>query len=243
MAGYPKDPKEIFAEITEEYKGLFDKEIVSIILYGSGAGPDYRPGRSDINFLIVLGEEGITSLDRAFKTVERWRKRRVAVPLFVTEEYVARSLDVFPVEYLGMQRRHILVHGKDVLADLVFEPRHIRLQCEREIKGKLLHLREGFLRTGGKESGLKELISVSLPAFWAIFEGLLFLKGEDVPGGRAELVRSACASMDLDAALFQELLGVRGETIRPGKERLMDLFRAYMEEIRKLARTVDAWGG
>jgi hypothetical protein len=243
MAGYPKDPKEIFPGIAEEYKGLFGRDLESIILYGSGAGPGYRPGRSDINFLIVLSEEGISSLEWAFKTVERWRKRKVAVPLFVTEEYVTRSLDVFPVEYLSMQRRHSLVYGKDLLADLTFDPGDVRLQCEREIKGKLLHLREGFLRTGGKESGVKELISASLPAFWAIFEALLFLRGEEIPEERSRLIQTACGSLELDAVLFQELLGVRGERVRPGKERLLRLFKGYMEEIRKLARMVDAWGG
>ncbi|MFC1820651.1 hypothetical protein ACFLZG_06160, partial [Thermodesulfobacteriota bacterium] len=76
-----KDPKEIFPEIMDDYKGIFGKDLISIILYGSAAGRDYRPGKSDINFMIVLSEEGIENIDRAFKIVTKWEKRKVAVPL------------------------------------------------------------------------------------------------------------------------------------------------------------------
>ena len=98
MAKTVQDPKEIFPAIIDDYKGLFGDDLVSIILYGSAAGRDYRPGKSDINFMIVLSEEGIERLDLAFKVVETWQKRKVAIPLFLTELYVESSLDVFPIE-------------------------------------------------------------------------------------------------------------------------------------------------
>ena len=63
MAKIPKDPKEIFPEIIADYKNLFGDDLVSIILYGSATGQDYRPGKSDINFMIVLSEEGIERLE------------------------------------------------------------------------------------------------------------------------------------------------------------------------------------
>ena len=113
MAKIPKDPKEIFQGIIDDYRDLFGEDLISIILYGSATGRDYRSGKSDINFMIVLSEEGIEHLDRAFKTVTRWQKQKVAIPLFLTEVYVETSVDVFPIEYLNFQRNHILVYGKN----------------------------------------------------------------------------------------------------------------------------------
>ena len=115
MAGYPKRPEEIFDAFTGDVKAVFGDDLVGILLYGSAAGEEYRPGRSDLNFLIVLTEKGIDRLDEAFGMVRQWGKRRVAVPLFVTEPYVLGSLDVFPIEYLDMQRRHVCVYGRDIL--------------------------------------------------------------------------------------------------------------------------------
>ena len=243
MARYPERPEEIFEEMTADYVKVFGDDLVSMILYGSAAGGEYRPGRSDLNFLVVLTESGIERLDRAFKTVDRWRRRYVAVPLFVTEAYVQSSLDVFPIEYLDMQRRHRTVHGPDVLEGLTFDPEHVRLQCEREIKGKLLLLREGFLETGGKARGLRELIAQSLPAFSAIFKALLYLQGEEIPARKGDVLQRGSKAFGLDAAVFEALASVREGRSKPDGDSLQRLVKDYLREVRKLAIFVDSQGG
>lgn len=243
MAKVPRDPKEIFQEITEDYKALFGDDLISIILYGSAAGPDYRPGKSDINLMIVLTEKGIHELEKAFKAAAKWRKRKVATPLFLTEEYVASSMDIYPIEYLNMQQRYLPVYGKDVLKDLTFKPEFLRLQCEREIKGKLLLLRRAFLETSGTGAALRTVISQSIGAFEAAFRAVLHLKGKESPPEKREVIRSACKSFDLDAPLFERLLDIREERIKLGDEELKGLFQGYLKEVRKLSEQVDALGG
>ena len=70
MSRIPKDPRDIFRELTDDYKDCFGDELVSIILYGSAAGQDYRPGKSDINVMIVLTDNGIENLDQGLTLVE-----------------------------------------------------------------------------------------------------------------------------------------------------------------------------
>ena len=238
-----KDPKEIFPEIISDYKELFGDYLVSIILYGSATGQDYRPGKSDINFMIVLSETGIECLDQAFSIVKKWQKKNVAIPLFLTESYVKTSMDVFPIEYLNFQRNYALVFGKDILKDLSFDPKFIRLQCEREIKGKLLILREGFLETSGKGKALKGLISQSIPAFVAIFEALLYLKEKDVPKEKRETIRTTCKAFELDAAVYERLLDVKEDKVKLGDIEIVKLFKDYLRESRKLSKLVDELGG
>lgn len=243
MAKFPQDPREIFPEIIDDYKGLFGEDLISIILYGSGAGQNYRPGKSDINFMIVLSEEGIEYLDKAFKAVETWQKRKVAIPLFITELYVESSLDVFPIEYLNFQRNHLLVYGKDILEELSFDRALVRLQCEREIKGKLLLLREAFMETGGKGKALRGAIAQSIGAFIAIFEALLYLKEQEIPKERREVVNLTCNAFGLDAGVFQKLLDVKEEVIKGEDPQLKSLFQDYLREVRKLSKIVDTLGG
>jgi len=243
MAKTVADPKEIFLEITEDYRALFGDDLSGIILYGSAVGNDYLPGISDINFLIILTEEGITHLERAFETMAKWRKRRVAVPLFLTEEYIRTSLDVFPIEYLSMQYRSIVVHGKDILKTISIRPEFLRLQCEREIKGKLLILRESFLQTRGKARSLRTLIGQSLGAFEAIFRALLHLKGQIPSPRKRDILRQACQSYGLDAGLFERLLDVKQDKVRPKDEEIKALFREYIGEIQKLSKQIDTMGG
>ena len=243
MAKFPQDPKEIFSEIIDDYKGLFGDDLISIILYGSGAGKNYRPGKSDINFMIVLSEEGIERLDKAFKVVETWQKRKVAIPLFLTELYVESSLDVFPIEYLNFQRNHVLVYGKDILEEISFDQELVRLQCEREVKGKLLLLREAYMETRGKGKALREVIGQSIGAFIAIFDALLYLKEQEIPKDRRDVVNLACDIYGLNPGIFQKLLDVKEEVIKPEDMQTRSLFQDYLKEVRKLSKIVDTLGG
>ena len=243
MAKIPNNPKEIFEEIINDYKEVFGDGLKGIILYGSATGASYIPGKSDINFMILLSEEGIENLDRAFKTVSKWRKRKVATPLFLTTKYVARSLDVFPIEYLNFQANHVLVFGRDILKEIEFNPDFVRLQCEREIKGKLLLLREAFLETSGRKMALMEVISQSLPAFIAIFEALLFLQGRETPQEARAIIRSTCELFDLDAVLFEKLIDIKEQKLKLNEATMNTLFKAYLSEVRKLSNLVDALGG
>jgi len=243
MGKNQKDPKTILPDITDVYKTLFGDDLVSIILYGSATGQDFQPGKSDINFMIILTEDGIEHLDRAFDAVNKWRKKGVAVPLFLTEEYITTSLDVFPIEYLNFQNNYIQVFGKDILKDLEFSPKFLRLQCEREIKGKLLLLREAFLEISGKGKALKRLITQALPALIAIFEALLHLKDIHVPGERREIVRVMADAFDLEHGVFEGLLDIKEDKSKFSDEESLNLFKGCLKEMRKLSKLVNSLGG
>jgi predicted nucleotidyltransferase len=241
MKKHIEDPRTIFKEVTEDYKAVFEGDLVAIVLYGSAAGPDFQPGSSDINFMVALTEKGIDRLDQAFDVVAKWRKRGAAVPLFVTEAYIRGSLDVFPIEYLGFQRTHVQVFGKEILHPLEIKPEFLRLQCEREIKGKLLLLREAFLESGGKAKHLTAVVKEAVPALIAIFEGLLYLKNIPIPGTRRETVRAAADALGIDGGVFDGILN-----IREGKSSLKDeaaaaVFKGCLREMRRLSHIIDTF--
>jgi len=243
MSRIPKDPKEILDKFVNDCKGVYGNDLVSIILYGSGAGKDYVPGRSDINFMIILTEEGIKDPERAFGLVKKWRKRNVAVPLFLTDNYIKTSADVFPIEYLNFKRRYVPVYGEDILKGLSFKKELIRLQAEREIKGKLLLLRESYLETAGNKRGLTNIINQSLHAFIAIFNALLFMKDIDIPEGGRSLVLAVCNAFGLENSIFMKLIHIREGKIKPDEKELNMIFKNYLNEVHKLSKIVDELGG
>ncbi len=242
MSKIPKQPKEIFQTITDDYRQLFGDDLISIIVYGSAASGDYIARKSDINFMIVVSENAIDRLDRTLKVVAKWKKRNVATPLFLTEQYVQTSLDTFAIEYLNFQSNYELVYGKDILKELTFDPHFLRLQCEREIKGKLLLLREAFLETQGKGRYLRELIAQSMQAFVAIFNGLLYLKGKELPHHKREVIRSVYEAFDMDSAVFEKLLDVKEKKMKVSGAELCRLFQAYLKEVQRLWKAVDSLG-
>ena len=233
------NPRDIFPQIKETYKNIFGDSLISIILFGSASGSDYIPGKSDINFLIILSEDAIDNLESALGEVSRWRKRKVATPLFMTKAYITSSLDSYPIEFLNIKRNYLLVYGEDVLEEITFDPHDLRLQCEREIKGKLLLLREGFLETDGKKRKISELIRTSITAFISIFSGLLYLKGIEIPEGKRDIIKSVAQEFSIDKDPFLKCMDIKtGERDFSATE-TGDIFKTYLAEVRKLWEIVD----
>jgi hypothetical protein len=239
MSRIPKKPEEIFSEITGDYRKLFGDELISIILYGSAVGEDYIPGKSDLNFLITLTDRGIEGLDSALETVGRWRKRNVAIPLFMTRSYLTGSQDSYPIEFLNMKRHYKVVSGEDVLAPLAFDPRHIRLQLERELRGKLLHLRSGYLATEGKANKIRDLIGASLTAFVSLFSALLCLKKLEIPKGKRDIITAAGTAFRFDAAVFLKCEEIRRKADHFSSAEVRAVFRDYLREVGQLCELIE----
>ncbi|MBE0558503.1 MAG: hypothetical protein IH628_14855, partial [Proteobacteria bacterium] len=208
-------------------------------LYGSGAGEDYLPGKSDLNFLITLTDAGIEKLDLVLEMVARWRKRNVAIPLFMTRSYLMGAQDAYPIELLNMKRQYVVVSGEDVLAGLAFDPCHVRLQLERELRGKLLNLRSGYLATEGSARKIRELITLSLTAFVSLFSALLYLKNMDIPQGKRNVITAAGTAFGFDAAVFLKCEEIRKKTDRFSSVEVREIFRNYMKEVGRLCNQIE----
>ncbi len=239
MSKIPKQPQTIFDEFTADFKKVYGEDLIAIILYGSAARGDYIYKKSDINFLIVLSETGIQRLRSALALTPKWQKRRVITPLILTEEYIHSALDSFPIEFLTMKLHYQVVYGKDLLAEIEIKPEHLRLQCERELRGKLLHLREGYLNTHGRSRNIKSLIRFSLPAFTSIFTALLYLKHIETPHLNHQIFAKIAEAFGLEETLLKKILTFKENKIKLNHLQLNQLMEDYIEQIRKLTQIVD----
>jgi len=225
----------------EELTAVFSDHLQSIILYGSATGPDYIAGVSDHNFLVVLDDTGMAELDKARSLVTGWRKKKIAMPLFMSEQYIQASLDSFPIEFLNMQLSRRVVLGEDVIAELEINSEHLRLQAEREVKGYLLKLRQGLILSLGKASEMRALVIDSLSALTSLFRALLVLKNLEVPEVKQEVIMAACQAFGLDDALFRRLNTLRSKSEKIDKTDLDALLHRYIDEVAKLTLQVDQW--
>jgi predicted nucleotidyltransferase len=240
MAKIPDRPQDIFVDLTNDYIKVFDKELVSLILYGSAAAGSYIKGKSDINLLVVLTAVGINRLADVLDTVKYWKKRHVAVPLMLTKQFIESSLDSYPIEFLNMKNNHVLIYGENILDQLNFNPADLRLQIERELKGKLILLRQGYLEEKGKTRQLKMLISKSLTAFISIFNALLYLKQGTAPKDRRATINELAKVLGVDAEVFLQCADLREGKSNLSGEDVISLFTKYIQEVEKICNIVDA---
>lgn len=240
MTKIPDRPQDIFVPLTQDYLRVFGRELVSLILYGSAAGGSYIRGKSDINLLVVLTAAGMDKLADALDIIKSWKKSHVAVPLTMTKMFIESSLDCYPIEFLNMKNSHILIFGENILENLNFKPEDLRLQIERELKGKLVLLRQGYLNAEGKARQLKQLIGNSFTAFISIFNALLFLKHNAAPKDRRNTIKELANVFAIDADVFIQCADIKEGKNNLSGENVIGLFKKYVQEVEKICNIVDA---
>jgi predicted nucleotidyltransferase len=132
-------------QFTEDVKRTYGETLLSVVLYGSAASNEYVEGRSNINCLVLLKEVTPDELRKCAAHLPEWHKQRISTPLFIDPAYVRSSVDVFPIEFLDMKQRYRLLYGEDFLQKLELKRERLHFQCEQELKGKMLKLRQLYL--------------------------------------------------------------------------------------------------
>lgn len=244
MAGDAPRSEEVLSKVLAGLKTLFDQELESVVLYGSATGSDFQPGVSDLNLLVVVSAQGLGHLDRLVFPASQWAKNRVTPPLVMTSQELERSSDVFPLEILNMQLSRRVLHGPDPLASIKIEPGNLRLQCERELRGKLIVLREAFLSSRGREDELLRTALASIKALVAICRGVLHLLGENPSRlNSAEVLDRTATKLGLaHGKVLIEVWRLRGAA-RPVRGKMPELFQRYLTAVAEAAESVDRLGG
>jgi len=238
MERLPEKLKKTCDEFLADVKGAFGDALRSVILYGPAARGE-KLKEPYINFLVVVDDNTPSELARCAKFVKKWNRKLITVPLFLTPDYIAKSLDTFPLEFMDISSSYHVVHGEDALADLEYDPEDVRNQCERELKGKLLHLRAEYMALRGDTKGLTDLVNRSLNTFRMLFSGVLYLKKREVPAGTRELIGAVSEEYGLDMGLFEKLMAVARGELKLDEEEMDDVFDLYVEELDKLSNEID----
>lgn len=230
------NPVELARKISGEYLAVYGTDLVSVVLYGSAAGGDFNPARSDINTLVVLSQVTLAAVERSINVQNRYLKQRCPRPLFMDKAYIAGSLDSFPIEFLNMRGCYNVLHGEDVLAQLEISRTDLRLEAERELKGKRLHLIQNWLDVHRSASQVLALAALSLRDFGSIFRALLKLKEIEIPRDRSALFTEVEKAYALAGAPLSGMLAAA--TAGNGKETIAR-FEAYAEAVTQLALAID----
>jgi hypothetical protein len=208
----------------------------SAVLYGSAARGDYLPGRSDINLMLIvddLSHDRLTALGAPFAG---WRKSGYEPPLVIHRAEWARATDVFPIEITDMRCGYEVLRGPDPVAGLLVAPADLRHALEREFRGKLLRLRQGYVAAGGDGAALGLLAERSSSTVLVLLRALLVLLGRSVPQDAVEVAGAAAAAMGVEGEpLFNVVRhrAERGWRCSPGE------FEGYMEVVTYAAAFLD----
>jgi predicted nucleotidyltransferase len=233
-------------ELVRQLRAAYKERLASVVLYGSAAGGDHIPDRSDYNVLVLLdsidsAQPDASSSDAASAMARAWREAGNPPPMTMSLDEWRRSADIFPMEYADILERNRMLHGDPPFAGISVAPADLRLQLEQQVMGKLLQLRQGALLAGSDAKRQSELVAASLSTMMVLFRAVLRLHGERPPADNVATATRVGALAGFDPAPFHSAVRhVRGEARLSSTEAGPVLSR-YVAAIEQLSRHLDQY--
>jgi len=208
----------------------------SAVLYGSAARGDFVPGRSDVNLLLIVGDLSPGVLRSLAGPFAAWRKSGYEPPLVITRDEWDRAGDAFPIEIADMRAGYRVLRGADPLAGIVPDAPHLRLALEREFRGKLLRLRQGYIASATDPAALGALAGRSAATLMVLFRALLTLLGRNIPRDPLQLAVAGAEALGVDS---EPLLHVVRHRAERGWRCSAEEFERYMDMADRAVRFLD----
>ena len=211
----------------------------SLHVVGSALTSDFDPKASQVNSVIVLKEMDLAFIEFLAPLGNTYKKKGIGAPLTMTPSYIESSLDVFPIEFLDFKLLHKTVFGPDIMGSQVLETHHLRLQCEREIKTKLIWLRQGYISSLGDKRLISERLSESIVGYMPLFRAVITLLGEEPPLLRRDVISALQRLTGVETGIFEKMRLLRRGELKLSKDELTESFEQYYRATERTAKIID----
>jgi hypothetical protein len=182
----------------------------------------------DLKFLELLATLG-----------KKYQKKRIAAPLIMTPEYITNSLDVFPIEFLNIKLLHKTIFGENLFQDLKINRADLRLQCERELKVRLIGLRQGYISCLGNSKMLMNMFIDSFSGYIPLFKGIIFLLGKKPPVTSRDAIDVLEEVTSVSTRVFNTVLKQKKQKTKLMMDQLNTIFQEYYTAIERLGDITD----
>ena len=218
-------------------KDIYGDGLVSVMLYGSSASGEHTGKHSNMNVAIIMNDTSLPNLAKASKLLSR-RELKPVNPVFFTEEYIGRSTDTFPIEFLDMKENHLLLYGKDVVRELNVDLKNLRFQCEQELKSKIINLKGAYLFHKNSPE-MKKLLFRVFTSSLHVLRNLLRLKGHVVPYAKEAVIKALAESFGIDASTFSKILDAKNRNLSINNKEVEKLLFDFAGDLEKITAMID----
>ncbi len=234
------DPRETAEKLAQELATLYGPRLRSVVLYGSVPRGEAVPGVSDINLLVLLDVVDPAALRIGAPLARRWVKAGNSAPLVASWHEWEESADAFAIEVADMRDAHVVLRGHDPIGHLPEDLVALRLQCERELRGKLIALRTGLLLAAERPEEIGTLLLRALPSFTTYLRAIVRLAGARPPARTPDVIREAARVAGFDPQALQQAWDAR-TAAQPIRAALDDpITRGYYAAVVRATEYVDS---
>lgn len=214
---------------------IFGNRLHSVCAYGAAADAD-----AEIRSIALVQSLDFEDLAACVPLTAGWANRGLAVPLLLERDEFRRTLDVFPLEYGEIIASHVVVRGDDPFVGLTVPDADRRRACELQAKSHLIHLREGFLETGGDPRRVARLIGASAEGFRHLLVHIVALVAPSGHTDSDHLPEAAEEHIGVPRELTREVMAAAGG----GPSTIADptaMLARYIAAVERVWEFVDGW--
>lgn len=234
LGAAPETMRTALARYAETLKELAGGNARSLTLFGAVAAGTFNPRSHTARSVFVVGAVDLEMLRGLARQGPRLGKARIAAPLIMTPEYIADSLDTFPLELLEIGQCHVCVFGEDYFQDLPLQAADVRHQCEREIKTIQIGMRQALLAAAGRDKALSTVEVDVGERLLRSLRGLLWLHGDTEAKAPLDTVAA------VESGIQRSLPGVRS-AVDERSGHGWEEFKTLYGDVDALRTHVDAW--
>jgi hypothetical protein len=235
MPAFTSSQTSAIEALARDLEEVFGARLRSLVAYPGS----HRDG--SVHSCAIVDGLAFQDLVKCLPFTDRWHHRRVAVPLMLSAQELARTVDIFPLEYSTIVADHAVVRGVDPFAAVTIAAEDVRRATEAQAKSHLIHLREAYLESRGEPTRIAQLVAASAAPLRALLANI------------ARLTDGANGTPPDDglAAMAERTMGVASSVIREvlassaaGPSTVTDpshLLSRYIEATQKIWEFVDGW--
>ncbi len=224
--------RQFWIGISKEFEAILGDNLIQAGIYNRHLDMGH--------FFLIVENENVAALVELRPLLKKIKAKKMPFPLIISREYILTSLDSFPLEFLNIKYYYESTYSKmDIFKSLEFNPKDVRLQMEREVKGKVLLTRQYLLESLGNMKVISELIQVSLLALIPVFKGILILENEEIPKTEYELLEKTDEVTQVVLDSFRKAITLRTEKLP--RDKVVEFFQNYINQMILLMNLIENW--
>ena len=162
------------------FKEALGDNLVSAFVHGDCLMEGFSALESPWTISFILKSNSVEDLVPLQKLTQKAKYDNIQFNHVFSRFEIKTSQDVFPLEFLHIKSKNVTLCGEAPLADFSPNLAELRMECERELRGLLVHLRRAFLYI--KEDRNPQGIFVrSMPTLLPLLYGVYYLATGNYP--------------------------------------------------------------
>jgi len=230
-----KDLKEFLSQILE----LYEKDLLSIIVYGSCLSGDFNIKSSDINMIVVYSDLNIADLNQVSKISQKWAKKRNFAPRFLSKRNLINSSKFFQIDILNLKESHEILYGTDLIQEIKINNQDLHWQLSYEFKKIRLRIKQQYWRCSSDKNMMRNILIARFISISHLTKVLLYLKNYEMQHSLKESMLSASKKFDLSEKFILKMFNLKAKSISLDINELRICFQEIMDLIRSIDNQID----